>query len=64
MHRPAPLNFTMASGTRRWIEPNLDRIDAWSACASSAQARETGLKARGIAEEAWALILAHFGDAG
>lgn len=31
--------------------------------ASSAQARETGLKARGIAEAAWALVLAHFDDA-
>ena len=31
--------------------------------ASSAQARETGLKARGIAEAAWALVMAHFADA-
>lgn len=31
--------------------------------ASSPQARETGLKARGIAEAAWALVTAHFADA-
>lgn len=32
--------------------------------ASSAQARETGLKARGIAEVAWRQVRAHFADAG
>ena len=31
--------------------------------ASSPQARETGLKARGIAEVAWRQVQAHFADA-